>query len=478
MDYILSPCSLAAAGLARMMTKGRIQPVILSSDAPVILTGTSIRRIVVFLPEDPFWLLTTLHQAAILLARAAAPLPMLILSRSPTTWLWSTLLHQVDDRRRLSAVRAIPSDLPNHCIASLLGDHILQHYPRLEELSNEEAQLRRKMPGGLSKQEFSATLDLLRGYSVITQAKRRGINHKTLYNQRTAGLKKMVEYHPQLATRFPGSRAKGQKIQPDAALSAFEHEFVHAIHCRQIFPVFQPITDGRMQLKGIEILSRWRKNGHVLLPGDFLPQVRSEYAWLVLTAFLLREAVQNINQHPGDFYFSVNIPAAITGHENLPRMIATARQQLRQPHTFCRLVLEFSETTNLNNQSKITENITNLRKQGFTVMLDNCFSQSCVMFSARTVWFNAYKLDKSIVDDMQRDPHALALIKSLLYYCQLTGSRCIAEGVDSLDNLNKLKALGVDYFQGYLISPPVEWENIDALIRQRLSGRALTLIAG
>lgn len=79
---------------------------------------------------------------------------------------------------------------------------------------------------------------------------------------------------------------------------------------------------------------------------------------------------------------------------------------------------------------------------------------------------------------MQRDPQALALIKSLLYYCQLTGSRCIAEGVDSLDNLNKLKALGVDYFQGYLISPPVEWENIDALIRQRLSGRALTLIAG
>ena len=61
----------------------------------------------------------------------------------------------------------------------------------------------------------------------------------------------------------------------------------------------------------------------------------------------------------------------------------------------------------------------------------------------------------SIVNDMQRDPHAMALIKSLLYYCQLTGSRCVAEGVDSLDKFNRLRALGIDRFQGYLISPPV-----------------------
>lgn len=59
----------------------------------------------------------------------------------------------------------------------------------------------------------------------------------------------MVEHHPQLATRFPRSQTKGQKIQTGCCASAFEREFVHAIHCRQIFPVFQPITDGRMQRK-------------------------------------------------------------------------------------------------------------------------------------------------------------------------------------------------------------------------------------
>ena len=478
MDYILSPCSLVADGLVKVMMASGMRPIVLPSDTQTLPGDTGIRRLVVFLPETPARLLITLQQAAAFLEHSATPLPMLILSRSPASWLWHTLLHQVIDHRLLAEVRTAASDLPVPSLTAVLQDYILQRYPSLKQLADEEIRLGGKRPGGLTRPELNAILGLLSGYSVNAQAKRRGISHKTLYNQRTAGLKKMVEHHPQLATRFPGSQTKGQKIQPDAALSAFEREFVHAIHCRQIFPVFQPITDGRMQLKGLEILCRWRQKGQVMLPGEFLPQVHSAYAWLVLTAFVLREAVENINLHSGAFYFSVNIPAAIASNDNLLRMVETARQQLRQPHMSSRLVLEFAETLDLNLQSKIADNISRLRKQGFTIMLDDCFSQSSVMFPVRSVRFSAYKLDMSIVNDMQRDPHALALIKSLLYYCQLTGSRCVAEGVDSLDKFNRLKALGIDRFQGYFISPPVERENVSDLIHQLLSGRDLNLIAG
>lgn len=411
----------------------------------------------------------TLQQAASLLEQSAIPLPMLILSRSPASWLWHTLLHQVNDRGRLSKVQAAASDLPVPCLATLLRDSILEKYPSLEQLAEEETRVAGKRPGGLTRPELNAILGLLCGYSASAQAKRRGISHKTLYNQRTAGLKKMVEHHPQMATRFPGNQIREQKSEP-TALSAFEREFVHAIHSRQIFPVFQPITDEHLQVRGIEILSRWRRNGDVLLAGDFLPQVHSEYAWLVLTAFVLQEAVQNINQHPGECYFSVNIPAAIANNENLIRMMETARQQLRHPRMSDRLVLEFAETIDPNHHGKIAENIAQLRKRGFRIVLDDCFSQSSVMFPVRTVIFDAYKLDMSIVNDMQCDLHALTLIKSLVYYCQLTGSRCIAEGVDSQEKFNRLQALGIDRFQGYYLSPPVSRDNVADLI-QKISPR-------
>ncbi|MBA7934654.1 EAL domain-containing protein [Klebsiella sp. RHBSTW-00215] len=470
MDYILSPCSLAATGLVAMMIEGGMPPVVLSSDTPVIPVNTHVHRIVVFLPDSPGKLLSTLRQAADLLEHSNVPLPMLLLSRSPANWLWHTLLHQVADRRLLSEVRAAASDLPVSCLSALLQDHVLESYPLLEQLSDEEAQVRGKRPGGLTRPELNAILGLFSGYSAIVQAKRRGISHKTLYNQRTAGLKKMVEHHPQLAACFPGGQLKGTTNKALDALSTFEREFVHAIYSRQIFPVFQPITDEHLQVRGIEILSRWRRNGDVLLAGDFLPQVHSEYAWLVLTAFVLQEAVQNINQHPGECYFSVNIPAAIANNENLIRMMETARQQLRHPRMSDRLVLEFAETIDPHHHGKIAENIARLRKRGFRIVLDDCFSQSSVMFPVRTVIFDAYKLDMSIVNDMQCDLHALTLIKSLVYYCQLTGSRCIAEGVDSQEKFNRLQALGIDRFQGYFLSPPVEKDNVAELILQLSHG--------
>ncbi len=101
-----------------------------------------------------------------------------------------------------------------------------------------------------------------------------------------------------------------------------------------------------------------------------------------------------------------------------------------------------------------------------TKPLDDCFSQGSVIFPARRLHFNAYKLDMSIVNDAQHDPKALALIKSSAYYCQLSGSRCVAEGVDSLAKFTQLKSLGIDRFQGYLFSPPMRREHLPDLIRR------------
>ena len=108
--------ALAAEGLVRIIEEGGTRPVVLPSESPALPAG--VRRVVVFLPEAPARLLATLKRAAALLARSATPLPMLFLSRSPASWLWSTLLHQVADRRLLSAVRAAASDLPVPSLAA------------------------------------------------------------------------------------------------------------------------------------------------------------------------------------------------------------------------------------------------------------------------------------------------------------------------------------------------------------------------
>ncbi|MDB2180202.1 hypothetical protein PMW64_09395 [Citrobacter farmeri] len=129
MDYILSPCLYAAEGLAGIMAPDREQLTQLNAQSLDVSALSSLppaRRIVVFLPDDPLGLLTTLQQAADLLNHTAAPLPMLILSRCPDRWLWHTLGHLVTHRGLLTEIRFAASDLPTHCMAAQLRGHGIQ----------------------------------------------------------------------------------------------------------------------------------------------------------------------------------------------------------------------------------------------------------------------------------------------------------------------------------------------------------------
>ncbi len=236
-DYILSPCSLAARGLSQLMLNAAKRPVELPVEGVSLRELAAVKRIVVYLPDDPLWMLTTLRQAARLLDEALPPLPMLILSRSPAIWLWQTLLYQVSHPDRLRNVHTAPADLSCAELA-----HRLENAPRLERLASEAALIHGKRVVGLTHAELKVILALLQGQTIGEQAQRLGLSQKTLYTQRLAGVKKLVECHPHLAPRFPRTLLPRS---PANALTAFEQEWVQAIHDRQVFPVFQPIVDSR-----------------------------------------------------------------------------------------------------------------------------------------------------------------------------------------------------------------------------------------
>lgn len=157
-----------------------------------------VKCLVVFLPESPYWMLITLRMIASLLNRTTAPLPVLILSRSPATWLWRTLRKQVKNFQCLSNVRRVSSDLPCSQLAMILQRGIEQ-CPLLRQQSFKEEQIKGKSLAGLTKKELDAMADFFHGSNVTLQAKIQGVSRKTLYSQRKSGLKKMVQFFPSLA---------------------------------------------------------------------------------------------------------------------------------------------------------------------------------------------------------------------------------------------------------------------------------------
>lgn len=164
-DYILSPCSLAARGLSQLMLNAAKRPVELPVEGVSLRELAAVKRIVVYLPDDPLWMLTTLRQAARLLDEALPPLPMLILSRSPAIWLWQTLLYQVSHPDRLRNVHTAPADLSCAELA-----HRLENAPRLERLAGEAALIHGKRVVGLTHAELKVILALLQGQTIGEQA--------------------------------------------------------------------------------------------------------------------------------------------------------------------------------------------------------------------------------------------------------------------------------------------------------------------
>lgn len=446
---------MMASGLVNLLAGRKIRTVFLpvSGEETELLDAGA--RLVVYLPDRPYWLLVVLRQVACLLDRNGGRLSVLILSRSSASWIWRSLQKLVKKESFLGGVRLAPSDLPCSSLAALM----LRDWEctvSLKKQALEEEQVSGIQPEGMTKKELDVLVDSLAGQAIQEQARQRGVSHKTLYVQRRSGLKKMA--HPMLYEKTPlvKNKQKGPLASGTVSpLSPFEREFVHAIHNRQVYPVFQPIVDGGIQLKGLEILARWERNGQIMQPAEFLPQIRSGYAWRLLTALMLQEAICGINQYRGAYYFSVNIPAAISGSESLIEMIRQLSTRLINPFWTDRLVLEISESLNLLDRHESRFLITQLQHLGYRVMLDDCFSRSSVYFPVRAVRFNDYKLDRKVVEDAQYEPHALALIKSLAFYCDLTGSHCVAEGIDSREKLSLLRASGVHLFQGYSISQPV-----------------------
>lgn len=215
MDYILSPCTYTAEGLASIMGRDCLRPIQLNSkslDSLILASSFSARRLVVFLPDDPLSFFKTLQQTAFLLKRTINPVSTIILNNSPSGWLWNTLANLVTDRSLLSEVRSMPSALPLRSIAKQLDNNSLSGEWHLEEQAKKEA-VYNCSGSGLTKSELNAILYFILGHNFSNCSKRLGIKPGTLYNQKRTGLEKISKHYPLLSVRFPGNFEAKQRVK-------------------------------------------------------------------------------------------------------------------------------------------------------------------------------------------------------------------------------------------------------------------------
>jgi diguanylate cyclase (GGDEF)-like protein len=234
-----------------------------------------------------------------------------------------------------------------------------------------------------------------------------------------------------------------------------ERELREAIAQGQFELHYQPVVDIKArQLIGVETLVRWRHPVKgMIAPDNFIPLAESTGLIGPLGEWILEKACADAAKWPAHVKVAVNISAIQFKKGNLFEIIlATLVKTGLQPE---RLELEITETSLLDNQEAHLTTIRQLKNLGLSIALDD-FGTGFSSINYLTIFpFDKIKIDKSFTRGVLSRGDCKAVVASSLALAKGLGIVTTVEGVETEEQLDYMRAAGVELAQGYLFGKPV-----------------------
>lgn len=222
---------------------------------------------------------------------------------------------------------------------------------------------------------------------------------------------------------------------------------------------YQPIFDFASQaMIGVEALLRWRRReGGPKSPGEFIPAAEASGLIEDLGIWALRRACRDLVELEG-LKLSVNVSTVQFRNP----MLATQIDQILAETGFPaqRLQLEITESFLLTRPERATAALEELRARGIMIALDDFGTGFSSIGYLRQFKFDRVKLDRSLVDMLDKDPVKAALVESTMVVAYAMGLAVTAEGVERREEAAALTRLGCHEFQGYLFARPLPLEGL------------------
>jgi diguanylate cyclase (GGDEF)-like protein/PAS domain S-box-containing protein len=247
-----------------------------------------------------------------------------------------------------------------------------------------------------------------------------------------------------------------------------EAELRGALEAGQFCLHYQPQLDLRSGLvTGFEALLRWIRPDHgLVLPGVFLPVAEETGliadigAWVLRTAVMQAAGWQAINGRP--IRIAVNVSAVQFVRQDLAALVrSTIAAHDLAPQL---LDLELTEGTLLDESPRTVETLRALSNFGMQFSIDDFGTGYASMNYIKRVPISRLKIDRSFIKDFPASRQDAAVVGSVVALGHALGVPVLAEGVETMAELEAVRAAGCDEVQGYLIGRPVEAAAVAGLI--------------
>lgn len=234
-----------------------------------------------------------------------------------------------------------------------------------------------------------------------------------------------------------------------------EKELDEAINNNALEVYYQPKVDLRTgKVSGVEALTRWTSPTHGVISPDVFIAIAEDIGRInVLTQWVLNTALRHALEWPktsGELSVSVNLSAKIAHDEELAELVKSALALwCAEPQ---RLVIEITENELMINPDKSYSMLENLRNYGVGISIDDFGTGYSSLAYFKKLPANEIKIDKTFVMNMLEDKGDLEIVRLAIQLAHSFGFTVVAEGVETLEVMNKLASMGCDYVQGYYIA--------------------------
>ncbi|BAZ44720.1 response regulator receiver modulated diguanylate cyclase/phosphodiesterase [Chondrocystis sp. NIES-4102] len=335
---------------------------------------------------------------------------------------------------------------PQH--ATQIGDRILQKLRSPFEINGQHIFTSASIGVVFGTNYYSNASDLIRDADIaMYRAKAKGKARYEIFDQ--------AMYHETL---------KLIELENSLRLAIERQEFV--LH-------YQPIISlENNDLVGFEALIRWQHPTRGFIsPIEFIPIAEDTGLIIDIGQWLLKEACQQLHAWQQKFYY---IPQVAS----LKMSINLASQQLQEPEFISKLDqilaqtgidgssirLEITESVLIEPGGSVQHTLKQIRNRNIKLSIDDFGTGYSSLSYLRRFPIDNLKIDRSFIEQMNYDSENFEIVRVIITLAKTLGMDAISEGVETLQQLQQLRALGCEFGQGYLFAKPLDPLAVEALL--------------
>jgi EAL domain-containing protein (putative c-di-GMP-specific phosphodiesterase class I) len=262
-----------------------------------------------------------------------------------------------------------------------------------------------------------------------------------------------------------GGKGRLEVFQPSHHTAHVERDAVRgelagALDAEQLELHYQPIVEvSSQQIVGFEALLRWRHPERgVISPLEFIPLAEETGLIVPIGRWVLQEATRQAaewqNRSPlGRLRMSVNVSVRQFQHPDLVGDVADALQRSGLNPSL--LTLEITESLFAQDIEETTRKIELLKSMGARLALDDFGTGYSSLSYLRRFPIDTLKIDKSFIDGVTTSPEGRAVVAAITQLGETLHLEVVAEGLESVDQVQALRELGCPLGQGYHFAKPL-----------------------